>query len=289
MNIGNHQPQQLPDPKTIQPQIMLSLDYYTEGPVIGGDGLLYFTSLAGEGICRYEEKGYIVWGKGKRPNGQAIMANGDHLLCDSLASRVVRYSAKGEFLGEVSPEFINGVKVNCPNDIAVHTDKGFYFTDSIRHKGAVYFVGWGGGAYAVATDIDFPNGIVYHKEKKCLYVAESYKNRVLAINLELPISSPNYLRVLANLPYNDQNRATGNLPDGMAIDADGRLWVAHYGMQAIQVLSETGDLLATYDSGIPLTSNLCFSDGCLWITGGLGEPGPGRISRIHVGIEGMPI
>ncbi|MDO6439881.1 SMP-30/gluconolactonase/LRE family protein [Cyclobacterium sp. 1_MG-2023] len=287
MTRENHAFQELPEAKTIQPQIMLELDYYTEGPVLGNDGSLYYTNLAGEGIYRYEGGEPILWGKGKRPNGQAIMANGDHLLCDSLTSRVVHYDPMGKKLGDVSPAFINGIKINCPNDIAIHTDKGFFFTDSIRHNGGVYFVGWDGEAFAVASGIDFPNGIVYHKEKSLLYIAESYKNRVLKINLKLPESSPDYMTILATLPFNDKNRETGNLPDGLAMDIEGRLWVAHYGMQAIQVLSESGELLASYDSGIPLTSNLCFAEGYLWITGGLGEPGPGRLSRIHVGVKGM--
>ncbi|WP_339903379.1 SMP-30/gluconolactonase/LRE family protein [uncultured Cyclobacterium sp.] len=289
MTEANHFHQTLPKPESTQAQIMLALDYYTEGPVFGEDGFLYYTNLAGEGIYRFEGGEPILWGKGKRPNGQAIMANGDHLLCDSLTSRVVLYDPMGKKLGDVSPEFINGVKVHCPNDIAVHTDKGFFFTDSIRHKGAVYFVGWDGEAYAVARGIDFPNGIVYHKEKSLLYVAESYKNSVLTIDLKLPESSPNYMTVMATLPFNEKNRETGNLPDGLAMDKEGRLWVAHYGMQAIQVLSESGELLASYDSGIPLTSNLCFANGYLWVTGGLAEPGPGRLSRLHVGIEGMSL
>lgn len=69
----------------------------------------------------------------------------------------------------------------------------------------------------------------------------------------------------------------------------GRLWIAHYGMQAVQVLSETGELLATYDSGIPLTSNVCFVGDEIWITGGIAEPGPGRLARMKVGIEGYPL
>ncbi|EPR69416.1 SMP-30/gluconolactonase/LRE family protein [Cyclobacterium qasimii] len=289
MKKGNHIHQKLPDPNAIQPEIMLELEYYTEGPVLGNDGFLYYTNLAGEGIYRYQDEKPKLWAKGKRPNGQAIIANGDHLLCDSLSARVTRYDREGKLLGDVSPAEINGVTISCPNDVAVHTDKGFFFTDSIRHNGGVYFVGWEGEAYAVATGIDFPNGIVFHKDKNVLYIAESYKNRILKIDLSLPETSPDSLTVLATLPFNDKNKETGNLPDGLAMDREGRIWVAHYGMQAIQVLSEEGELLASYDSGIPLTSNLCFAGGYLWITGGVGEPGPGKVSRINIGIEGMPL
>ena len=278
--------QQLPNPKTIQPQIMLDLDFYTEGPVAAHDGAIYYTDLAGKGIYRYQNGMAVLWAKGNRPNGQALLANGDHLVCDSFSSRVIRYDGEGKSIGEVSPKQISGDKITCPNDIAIDHKTGFYFTDSVRHNGGVYFVGWDGKAFMVADGIDFPNGIVYIEEERLLYIAESYKNRLLKVNLNLSPASSDYLTVMATLPYNNENKETGNLPDGLAVDQDGRLWVAHYGMQAIQVLSRDGKLLASYDSGIPLTSNLCFQGGNLWVTGGLGEPGPGKLSRLTIGIQG---
>ena len=286
MNEGNSMKQQLPDPRTIQPQIMLELDFYTEGPVAAHDGSIYYTDLAGKGIYHYQNGKSVLWAKGNRPNGQALLANGDHLVCDSSFARVIRYDREGKFLGEVSPKQISGDNITCPNDIAIHSTTGFYFTDSVRHNGGVYFVGWDGKSYTVADGIDFPNGIVYIEEEGLLYIAESYKNRLLKVDLNLPSNSSDYLTVMATLPFNNQNKETGNLPDGLAVDQDGRLWVAHYGMQAIQVLSRGGRLLASYDSGIPLTSNLCFAGGDLWMTGGLGEPGPGKLSRINIGIQG---
>jgi gluconolactonase len=281
--------QQLPEPKTIRPKIMLDLDFYTEGPVATHDGVIFYTDLAGKGIYRYQNGKAILWAKGDRPNGQALLANGDHLVCDSSSSRVIRYDREGKLLEEVSPGQISGNKINCPNDIAIGSKTGFYFTDSVRHNGGVYFVGWDGKAFAVADGIDFPNGIVYIEEEGLLFIAESFKNRILKIDLNLSSSSSDYLTVMATLPFNNENKVTGNLPDGLAMDQDGRLWVAHYGMQAIQVLSRDGKLLASYDSGIPLTSNLCFAGGDLWVTGGLGEPGPGKLSKINTGIQGRPL
>ena len=89
-------------------------------------------------------------------------------------------------------------------------------------------------------------------------------------------------QVMAGLPTNPENSETGNLPDGILFDHRGRLWVAHYGMQSVHVLTEQGDLLCSYDTGIPLTSNLCFRGLDLIVTGGFNEPGPGRVTRIRV-------
>lgn len=276
----------LPDPKTTHPELLLELDHYTEGPAVDYEGSFYFTDLVGQGIRKFQDGFSIKWGKGERPNGQAILANGDHLVCDSASARVLRYNSMGKLLGEISPETIEGQKVRCPNDIAIDPSKGFYFTDSVREEGMVYFVGWDGSASVVASGIDFANGIVLHKEQHVLYVAESYQNRILKVSLK---ADPGEVAVFATLPFNKNMSQTGNLPDGMAMDLEGRLWVAHYGMQAIQVLSQTGELLATYDSGIPLTSNVCFVGDEIWVTGGIAEPGPGRLAKIKVGIEGMPL
>ena len=57
-------------------------------------------------------------------------------------------------------------------------------------------------------------------------------------------------KVLAELPAKDT--ATGqidNQPDGMCLDAAGNLYVAHYGMRQVQVLSPAGKLLARYPGG----------------------------------------
>ena len=284
-----HRPSPLPDPKQTKPEVLLELDYYSEGPIVNQSGEVFFTDLQGQCIRKYQNGQSEVWGKGQRPNGQAVMENGCHLVCDSQSAAVFKYSHQGKFLGKASPDHIGNVRVRCPNDVAICPENGFYFTDSVREDGAVFFVGWNGETKVLATGVDFANGIVFHREKNILLVAESYKNRILKLDLDLSPKDNGFRSVFAELPFNDNPSLTGNLPDGMALDIDGRLWIAHYGMQAIQVLSENGELLATYDSGIPLTSNLCFHEEALLITGGFGEPGPGRLSRIKVGIKGYPL
>ncbi len=286
-----HNPDQnaLPDPETTRPELMLELNHYTEGPAVDLQGSLYFTDLAGKGIRRFQGGRSLLWGKGERPNGQAILLNGDHLVCDSFSACVLKYDSNGKLLGSVSPESIEGHKVRCPNDIAIDPDRGFYFTDSVRKEGMVYFVGWDGSARTVARGIDFANGVVFQKEKNVLWVAESYKNRILKVDLNVQLEDAGYMTVFASLPFNKNNIETGNLPDGMALDIEGRLWIAHYGMQAIHVLSNEGAILASYDSGIPLTSNVCFVGDEIWITGGISEPGPGRLTRIKVGVGGYSL
>ena len=97
-------------------------------------------------------------------------------------------------------------------------------------------------------------------------------------------------RVFADLPRHPDGEEGGkNLPDGMALDRDKRLWVAHYGMATVQVLSPEGRLLASYDTGMRCTSNICFAGPDLataFVTGGDGEPSSRRPGSSGCGCSG---
>jgi len=272
----------LPDPKSIRAEVLFDLDNYTEGPAVDAEGNLFFTDLAGKSILIWDGETLSRWASGDRPNGQALLRDGGHLVCDSNAGAVAHYDKSGAFIKHWSAGMIENLQVRCPNDIAIDQDHGFYFTDSVRHTGAVYYQGFDGKARVIAEEIDFANGIAISAKGDVLMVAESYKNRILVIELSEPGVQKGTPKVFADLPVNGKNPETGNLPDGIRFDELGRLWVAHYGMQAVQVLATNGDLLATYDTGIPFTSNLCFMGGDLIVTGGFGEPGPGRVSRLPI-------
>jgi gluconolactonase len=271
----------LPDPTDVLPEVLLELPHYTEGPVIDANGNLFFTDLAGHNIWQWKDHVAKIWANGTRPNGQDLLKDGSMLVCDSDAACIMMYDVNGNVMKRMGEGMIGGITVRCPNDIVIDHKHGFYFTDSVRESGAVFFIGFDGTQMLVADQIDFANGIAISPDGHSLFVAESYQNRILVMDLECP-GRTSGRRVFAKLPWNPLNQETGNLPDGIAFDPVGRLWVAHYGMQAVQVLSASGDLLATYDTGIPLTSNLCFMDGDLIVTGGFAEPGPGRVSRLPI-------
>lgn len=271
----------LKDPASCQAEVMLELDYYTEGPAMDTNGNLFFTDLTGGRIWFYKDGELNVWAEGNQPNGQAILASGDHLICDSGAAWVGRYDKEGSLIEKMAFDTGGDDFLHCPNDIAAD-HHGFYYTNSIRHSGAVFFIGNNGLRTIVADGLDYPNGIALSPDGKYLMIAESYTNRILHMELDTPGIKKGEVEEFALLPFNSQNKVTGNLPDGIAFDSKGRLWVAHYGMQAVHVLSRSGQLLASYDTGIPLTSNLCFDGRDVIVTGGFNEPGPGRVSRLTV-------
>ena len=265
---------------------LLDLPYYTEGPAVDGQGNFYFTTLSGGGVGKIDRNGdYSEWGKGACPNGQVVLPDGEHWFCDSMEAAITRYDSNGNFLGYLMRGVCANDTVTSPNDLIVDSGQNLYFTDSVRHHGKVFFRSKSGEERMVADGIDYANGLVLSHDEKQLYIAESYQNRILIVALSEPGVAKGKPQVFAELPKNGSGSEIGNLPDGLAIDKKGNLWVAHYGMGAIQVLSTDGSLLCSIATDLPLTSNLFFIEDTplrrqLLVTGGYGEPGPGAVLLI---------
>ena len=130
----------LPEPYSIQSEVVLDLDFYTEGPVVDREGNLFFTDLAGQRIWRWKDNICEVWANGTRPNGQVILEDGSHLICDSVAGWVAHHDKEGKIISKLGSGLIDNVTVQCPSDIDAD-QHGFYFTDSVRHRGVVFYVG----------------------------------------------------------------------------------------------------------------------------------------------------
>jgi len=251
----------LPDPADVRPVEVLRTDDYSEGPVVDREGNLYFSH--GQSITRVAPDGSSgEWARTHAPNGHKILPDGDHLVCDGLRHAVLRLDPAGR-------------------------ETGVAASGHVPETGAVFFVSADGEKKRVAGNIDFANGVTLSADRERLYVAESLKNRILVIDLESPGVPAGPPRLFADLPRNEARPgAEWNQPDGMALDADGRLWVAHYGMQAVHVLEPDGSLARTYDGGNVTTSNVCFAGprfDQLYVTGGE----PGALFRLDVGVPGL--
>ena len=241
-------------------------------------GNLYCTTLSGASILKIDrEGGHSVWAQCACPNGQIILPDGDHLICDSKDSTIIRFSGAGRLLNdELDGKFLSE-PVRVPNDLAMDEWGGIYFTDSIREKGKIVYLDPHGEAHIIARNLDYPNGISVSPDKKQLYIAESYRNRIIVIRLSSPGIAEGEPECFAELPFHSSGNPLQNLPDGIAFDAEGNLYVAHYGMQAIQVLNKNGGLIGSIEMPFPLVSNVFINDNTLIATGGFNEPGPGGL------------
>jgi len=262
---------------------LAELSWYTEGPVMDTAGNIYCTTLNGGSIIQIDKRGTISkWAESNCPNGQLILPGGDHLVCESELAAICRFNPNGQFLGYDLQGFCDGQRVFKPNDIAVDHEGGIYFTDSIRHAGKVCYYAPDGRQQIIISTLDFPNGIALSKDCTQLFVAESYQNRILVIPLKSSGIPGGRWEKFSDLPVHSSGEIIKNLPDGIKTDALGRLWVAHYGMQAVQVLSAEGKLINSIETTYPLTSNLFLHNNEVIVTGGFREPGPGGVLKITV-------
>jgi len=288
---------ELPDAAKITPVKLFEVDHYCEGVCFDYDGHGYVSE--GAQIIQFQLDGaHKVWAITGAPNGHKVLADGTHLVCDGSQHAMLHLAADGKPLTPAANQ-CDGKPLRAPNDLSLDTPNGgFYFSDPgdsgiDKLIGTVHYVDRDGTNHKLDDGLAFPNGIVLTPDGKKVYLAESQKNRVLVYEVASPGKLGNR-QVLAELPAKDT--AAGqidNQPDGMCLDAAGNLYVAHYGMRQVQVLSPEGKLIARYPGGNITTSNVAFGSpqlDQLFVTGGLGdEKGRGGVFRLDLGVKGLGV
>jgi gluconolactonase len=288
---------ELPADTAVKPVEVVVVPEYSEGIVFDHAGNGYISH--GDTITKITPAGKpSTWAKTPAPNGHKILADGTHLVCDGNAHAVLHLDANGKQLEPAAKE-CDGKPLRAPNDLSLDSAQGgFYFTDPASSddknpNGTVHYVDSRGTTHLVAEGLAYPNGIVLRPDGKTLLVGESKKNRILAY----PVLGPGRvgkMTVFAELPAK-AGEQIDNQPDGMCLDRAGNLYVAHYGMRQVQVLSPAGKLIRRYPAGPLTTSNVAFGGpnmDQLYITGGLGKEqgSKGGLFRLDLkGVTGLTI
>jgi gluconolactonase len=285
----------LPPDQDVKPVEVVRVPNYCEGIVFDHEGHGYVSQ--GKFIMRVGRDGKAEqWAETGSPNGHKVLADGTHLICEATQHAVLHLDANGKTIGKAASE-CDGKPLRAPNDLTLDPQGGFYFTDpgesdEKKPDGVVHYVDVKGKAHLVAQGLAFPNGIVLRPGGKQLLVGESKQNRILVYEVLSP-GRLGPMKVFANLP-SKQGEQIDNQPDGMCLDADGNLYVAHYGMKQVEVLSPLGKLIRRYEGGNLSTTNVAFGGpnmNQLYITGALGgEQSEGALFRLDVkGVRGLVI
>ena len=249
---------------------------FTEGAALAPDGTIYFSDMDHKRILRYDpETGHTeVWSdRSGRSNG--LFISGNYLYaCEASGRSVVKYDLdKGPGSRRVLATTFQGDSLGCPNDLAVIGNR-LYFSDfwidgflggtgATRQifRNRVYSVPLDGGTVdSLAFSFDTPNGIASSPDgdklligdigRNVFYVGHRFGERIGRMDLLTDLGKLGLVG-----------------PDGMAIAADGRIFLALYGSDCMVVLNPDGTPVGTLHTG-PLTSNCIFaSDGrTLYIT-----------------------
>jgi len=282
---------ELPTEAVVKPVEVVRTGDYTEGVVVDHAGNLYFSHE--KIVTRVTPDGKAsTWAGTGAPNGHKILADGTHLICDAKRHTLLHLNADGNELDPAATES-DGQPLRGPNDLTLDTASGgVYFTDPASSdeknpNGTLHYLDAKGVCHTIAKGLAFPNGIALRPGARELLVAESKRNRILAF----PVIGPGKLgepRVLINLPEKGPGQVD-NQPDGITLDDAGNLYVAHYGMRQVQVISPDGKLIRRYPAGNLTTSNVAFAGekmDQLYMTGG----DPGGLFRLDLpGVKGLVI
>ena len=240
-----------------QVKIVLKGLKYPEGPFYSSrDHCLYFAEWLGDRLLGYrDDRTWIVYQAmpGSGPSGISQHPDGTLWACLYSAGQVVQINQRGELQQVFSDWYGNHFK--GPNDLVHTPEGGLFFTDSGnfqedwisgRPAGSIYYLSGQGDLRCAATEIAYANGIGISADGRGLYVAEHRRNRILYYDIVEPGVLINR-RVFADLDDNwklDPEKAYELGPDGICLDEQGRLWVAHYGGGKIIGLDREGETQA---------------------------------------------
>lgn len=262
-----------------EPVLVAEVGQFTEGVVIDLDGNLYVSHE--DQISKVTPDGQVsAWGSTPSPNGHKILADGTHVVCDREGA-VYLLDSDGTVIRTIAeiPTAANDVTLDTANG-------GMYFSSPYGSQeapeiGKIYHVDADGDVTIAATGLHYPNGIALRPDGQSLILGESFTNRIL----EFPVTAPGELgepREFAVMPgaadFDPAHHLAGPLPDGMAFDTAGNLYVANYGFGVVRVFDTAGTLIRSIPTGATFTSNVAFAGDEMNVIYTVGSTGPTQLS-----------
>lgn len=219
-----------------------------EGPV-WINGALYFSDFTfatgfPSRIQKLDSTGIVTTAiEDSGSNGLAVDAQGNIVAATHKYKGLSRYNIA---TGQRAPfvEQYKGNVFNSPNDIAIAKDGTTYFTDPDFQKSAapggqektgVYRVGTDGVVTLIDESIKNPNGIALSLLGDVLYVNGGEEQGILRA-----------YPIVNGIPQAGKDLITGlTVPDGMAVDCHGNLYITEHTAQRVRVFTPAGEHIAT--------------------------------------------
>ena len=242
---------------------------FPEGPVVMGDGRIVFCDgntgellvYAGGKTATFVRTGGSPWGAVLGTDGALYVTQGGNVPGSGDTSAVPgiqRVQPDGSV--ELLCSRVGGHELYAPNDLAFGPDGRLYFTESgveqdfrfdVRSPGRLFAVDSSGDGEMLLERPDvYPNGIAFDVQHR-LYWSESAAHRICRLDDGEAVTF---------CQLSEQH-----VPDGFAVAADGRFFVATTISGGITVVSPDGEVLEEIDLGEHVTN--CIFDGpTLWAT-----------------------
>lgn len=233
--------------------------FFPEGPYVL-DGVLHWAEYASGQVRTWDGSEVATLWEREGCGPSAVAPLGDDLAVTCYDNgTVARISRSGEDVATYDAD-ADGDPLVGPNDFAPDGAGGLWMTasgpwDSAPIVGAVYHISADGAVTPAADDLHYANGIALHDGR--LYVNESEARRVISFAVDgLTLSDR---RLAVRVADVDPDSGAGAYPDGLKIDADGRLWIGQFSTGRIVVTTPDGALDRVIAVDAATAPNLAFS------------------------------
>jgi gluconolactonase len=220
-------------------------DCFLEGPSFDRGGNLYVTDIPYGRIFRIDPNGVfeLVAEYDGEPNGLKIHRDGRIFITDYKNGIMLLDPVSGqitEVIGRRHTETFKGV-----NDLVFASNGDMYFTDQGQTglhdpTGRVYRLTAAGRLELLLHNVPSPNGIVLNAAETVLFVAATRGNCVWRV----PLMKDGTVSKVGAFVY----LSGGAGPDGLAMDIDDNLAVAHAGFGGAWLFNHRGVPLASVRS-----------------------------------------
>jgi gluconolactonase len=223
----------------------MQTDCFIEGPSFDRDGNLYIVDIPFGRIFRIAPDGawslvieYHGW-----PNGLKIHPDGRILVADYMHGIMQLDASAGKMLSVLTARNSESFK-GC-NDLHIASNGDIYFTDQGQTglhdpTGRVFRLSATGKLDCLIDTGVSPNGLVLDPTETVLFVAMTRDNAVW----RLPLMRDGNVSKVGR--FCSLFGTSG--PDGLTMDAKGRLFVAHASLGHVFVFAPNGELLARIKS-----------------------------------------
>ena len=158
-------------------------------------------------------------------------------------------------------EIINDPEAHLPNnrfndgqcDPAGRLWAGTMALDEAGATGSLYMLDTDLSVHKMLDNVSISNGICWSADNRTMYFIDTPLGTVDAFDFDLETGAISNRRSIITIPDGE------GYPDGMTIDSEGMLWVAHWaGFRITQWNPATGEKLQTVHAAAPNTSACAF-------------------------------
>ncbi len=214
---------------------------------------LYWTDIPRGRLFRYDPKSdkHEQCYEGRPVGGFTIQKDGSLLLFMDRGTVAIWNAGS---LKEVIPE-IPAERTSRFNDV-IADPRGRVFCGTMstaQNKGRLYRVDPDGSCNLLLDGVGCSNGMAFASDCKTFYYTDSVAHEIYVFDYDIDTASIHNRKLVAHFTEAD------GLPDGLTMDADGKLWTALWGGSGIVRLRSNGEVDSKIYLPTPKTSSLAFA------------------------------